>query len=95
MAQLMAALVGVLSESFSESIKAFYKLRKAYIALDSIAQMEENYLKEHNLRRGADSRHGSADSSPVPGKASKSTTHTVDASLRGTEPLRPPVGIQY
>ncbi|KAM5444123.1 Mitochondrial outer membrane protein iml2 [Microsporum ferrugineum] len=85
MAQLMAALVGVLSESFSESIKAFYKLRKAYIALDSIAQMEENYLKEHNLRRGADSRHGSADSSPVPGKASKSTAHTVDASLRGAK----------
>lgn len=69
----MSAVVGLLNESLTEAIKSFYKLRKAYLALEGIMENERNYLKKRST---------SSVNSVGSSKSAKGVTRSKTGSLR-------------
>jgi len=73
--QIMSAVIAVLNESLTESLRGFYRLRKAFNTLSEISEAERRYIKS----RQRDSK-GSSASTIVP--APRSTQQTPSGGSR-------------
>ncbi|KAK5455025.1 Mitochondrial outer membrane protein iml2 [Exophiala xenobiotica] len=92
-AQIMSAVVAVLNESLTESIRGFYKLRKAYMTLEGLVQMEMAFIKARGVTSLANSRAQSTESlhSATSAKSSLSNLGQAEATsnTKPRDPMNP------
>jgi hypothetical protein len=81
-AQIMQAIVSVLNENLTESLKGFYKLRKAYMTLDALTEMEKTFMKAQGVKSLANSRQGSSES--LKSQDSKTSKTSKSLGTQGT-----------
>ena len=96
----MSAVVGVLNESLTESIKGFYKLRRAFMTLDGILAAESEYMRKRGrLGTNLSAQSSSATSLQSTSKGREAGIHNhlsnssppsirnVDATGKPTQPI--------
>ncbi|KAF2668003.1 hypothetical protein BT63DRAFT_447563 [Microthyrium microscopicum] len=82
--QIMGAVIGVLTESVTESLRGFYKLRKAYLTLDVLLAEENAYLKKLEAEGGkpikfeSETTDSSTSASAEPSRAASTTDLTQE-----------------
>ena len=79
---MMGAIVAVLNESLTESIRGFYKLRKAYLTLNAILEEENEILAKRGRLAEVDS---SSQTSDLETSTEKSSTEKADDTLEGND----------
>ena len=90
LAQIMSAVVAVLNESLTDAIRAFYKLRKAYITLNNLVDEEDKALKARGIGSLTASKQNSAESlrssklTPVASRASSGPLDRRSSGLPGS-----------
>lgn len=88
-AQIMSAIVGVLNESLTESIKGFYKMRKAYMTLENLMAMEQKYMQARGLQSLGGSKVGSRESLKSLESSHPATTPAIVESKVQTRATKP------